>query len=538
VSNFASRGIRLEVSEFKQIYSKVRVDRQVDIMVETPSSTSTSGPTPTTPPPSFASIPRTPPPSYAPPTHVATPKIGGVIGSGYQKHAWTGGKPNVDWTALDETASAQPRTPKCERHSDYKSEQKAYAFRSSSKESRLEQYEIGKATPTTLTYVQSIVAHMRATGMDSILYVKHPVNDEMISVLTAYQSLTIPYVTEQTNALRNNKWDAYDKLNNTGAAEYLWDTIGPTMISTVEARDPDRTATAATVWMLIMSKGVMISESAIEKMQKEFKKISPMQFPGQDVFACCTKIRATKRTMDAVNAYQGKYISNVVKNMTACTVEPFRFKVYGLDDTIERVIATQRGQSNEAISSALSTAGVDFETVITRLETIYHDMDEQWTPKHNKNDPNGAPEMNFHSMSADEINKYISDKVQVDTEAGLVQAEQTAKHCFGCGSTEHFKRDNKCKPADIAAFQRGTPPTRNQQPKLPPAPTANGPTVIEYNGVQRYWCAKCSNGKGRWTLGHVTAEHTGPSRNRQQTQEAQPETEANAAEFAWQPIRF
>lgn len=155
----------------------------------------------------------TPPPPPRPtitPTvvRVVEPTIGGKIEYNYKETAWTGGKPNYDWTG-HETVTTM-KTPMCYRQPN--PEYEAKAFRKQT-EPRLEdkKFEKDLAEPTLSAFAKRVKNHMEVNGMDSIFFIQDPTRPrKMISVLENYQLVTMAHVHAEGKRI-TPLFNEYDK---------------------------------------------------------------------------------------------------------------------------------------------------------------------------------------------------------------------------------------------------------------------------------------------------------------------------------------
>jgi hypothetical protein len=457
-----------------------------------------------------------PPPPRPLVVRVAKPTIGGKDEYDYKEMAWTGGKPNYDWTD-HETHGTEMASPNCWRQANPVYESKAYTKQTEPRSDETK-FEKDQAEPTLNAFAKRVKNHMVEHGMDSIFYVQDPTNlTTMVSVLDNYQLVTPAHVHAEGERLVL-LFDKYDKKNNRAAKTYLRASFGPKILAKLDTRDPNSTMTAAEVFMLAADKGTAITPQEIDLIKKKMKELSPMGFPGQNVSDYCTAIRQLKLDLDNAGAYEQSITSQILLQLNQVTVESFRIGVTLEKKAVDKTLLTTTGLPPADQLTKMRAAKHTLEEVLEAFEDEYRGLVKvgQWDPAKNKTDKK-APGINPGS-TMDEINAFIKSKVQSEFTKmrkthekdespkgeAEAKADETPKKdkkdavCFACGKKGHFKGEGKCKPEDIAEHEK--------ERKYPPIPGPNDPKELMWKGKKRFWCAKCGK-NGRWTMKHTTETH-------------------------------
>ena len=81
---------------------------------------------------------------------------------------WTGGKPNLDWTALDALEPNMFRSPNQQRSLYTKSSTNGFNFRTTGLTTQFEKADNFKQ------FADKVLEHLQDTGMDTISYLPDP----------------------------------------------------------------------------------------------------------------------------------------------------------------------------------------------------------------------------------------------------------------------------------------------------------------------------------------------------------------------------
>ncbi|KAL7577248.1 hypothetical protein ACA910_003571 [Epithemia clementina (nom. ined.)] len=186
-------------------------------------------PTTTTPtaPPVVPTFGPTTTPSTTFPTFVPTPPtMGGVVLTERGSVAFTGGKPNADWTGLNTTAPTEPLTPLQMRPKLDKNHMK--------RRTGMEQKHGRKGDLSRLQ--DELAKHLEQNGMDTIAYLKNPrATTQMNWIVTDHPQ----YTGEKVSTLMSVQvllYDKYDKADDKAAREYLLDSLELDFCRNIEER--------------------------------------------------------------------------------------------------------------------------------------------------------------------------------------------------------------------------------------------------------------------------------------------------------------
>ena len=161
--------------------------------------------------------------------------------------AFTGGKPNADWTGLDQPAT-KPHTPNCIRSTYVSNQTKDWNRRTEAPEQKFkkddESFSLRQFELLTL-------AHFEDKGMDTIMYVPSILDPtKLVNIITEYEQVSLKHVQAKAAELQT-KWDEYDAENDRAALIYLKRSLDPSLQRDL-LEDTMTRDTAAVFWMRIL----------------------------------------------------------------------------------------------------------------------------------------------------------------------------------------------------------------------------------------------------------------------------------------------
>jgi hypothetical protein len=167
--------------------------------------------------------------------NIATPIMGGVFQQNPPSGewvAWTGGKPNLNWTDLDPAQLAAAPTPTMYRSAGIK-DVKGYAHRIK-----------GLATPFGMkddlrAFQRSVMKHFKQCGLDTITCLPDPANPTcMESIVKSTNRFTKDYVVTKI-AEYEGFYDEYDRLNARTASDFVLSSISVSLdLDDHDQKDP------------------------------------------------------------------------------------------------------------------------------------------------------------------------------------------------------------------------------------------------------------------------------------------------------------
>ena len=213
------------------------------------------------------------------PTAPKSPKMGGVLRTGETEWViWTGGKPSADWSGLITKNGDPSNCPNClfpgpSRASDAQKLADARKKGLEDKFSRKGDYQVFKF---------AVRDHLVNCGMDTIAYLPDPSDgNKMVSIIKEDSKYT-PESAKRLALVQVKLYDKHDTQNNKTANTFLLNSLDPTLrtdlqcIITVDCP-------FAVVWFHLVSKVKSTSMARFDTLKQELKRITPMQFPGQDI---------------------------------------------------------------------------------------------------------------------------------------------------------------------------------------------------------------------------------------------------------------
>ena len=348
------------------------------------------------------------------------------------KTPWTGGKPNKDWTGSSRTT---PSTPHCYRLTAPDKATKSFEFRTTSKQSP---FKLDNKDYPLAIYEQDINDHMTMMGLDSIFYVKDPLSDDMLNVITDHSRLFKEHVTRHVLDYQS-KYDEYDQTNMTEASTYLMASLDPALKMTI--RPFLRTnITAPELWMTIVSKVQAESLQRYENIKKEVENLRVNQYPAENIELYAVAVMERCNELEKARQLPDNMVYTIISALCQSSHEEFRSRSLRRKETVNHYLRSLAGKTPEIRAQMDTDLIYDHRRV---LDSALQDYQEfvtagNWleTPKGGGTTPGLGPS-GFYCMNKAELNLLVQSKLT----------------CFNCGKIGHMKTDcpSPPKPADPSA---------------------------------------------------------------------------------------
>ena len=427
-----------------------------------------------------------------------TPTMGGLIKVGKDDYmAWTGGQPDTEWLHLEDE-NPQPKTVLQYRPSGGNSI-KGYISRTRGlktkfdKNSELEEFVI------------NIFDHLKQSGLDTISYLPDPAqtktdtsDNEMISVVEHHGKFTLSYTKEEIKKYRE-RWDTYDKQNDTEATLFLINSLQTNFKKNIQQIVSDKD-TFCEVWITIMRKCNQNSLEYFKKMEVAIKNTSPLTFDGQNMDLWAQAVRTNVNLLVNSGQYDHKLSEHILNQALTAGGdgnEDWRsvLRIIKRDLKVKLSVIGLFSDKKDA-DRVMAEADLSPEDILSKIESEYVSLmnTDEWPPAQNKIDPSAPPAHKFAAATA--LTTTTDHNLRPNAVPSGLKHQPYYNNRYPRGN-----RNNNKKPFT---------PRRNkgqQQAWKSQAPKQGEPQQKTVNAKKWFWCQKCNNGKGRWTLSHGTAQH-------------------------------
>ena len=304
--------------------------------------------------------------------------------------AWTGGKPNYDWSGLKDgnVAFTSPN----QLHPPYPTlAQKSFNYHKTGLTSKFDETD-------DLTFLQDAhLMHLKDTGMDTIAYQPDPVDSrKMLNVTTDHAHFTIE--SARANAARITlHYDSYDKLNDNAAKQYLLDSLNTEFCINLKKRCLD-TNTFAIMWILLVKKIHMTSIGQFEVIKTRIKSHDPNHYSGQDLHKLGTAFRDDAKLL----VQAGQYDHNLTLIMIDASIKAggdsgdgdfFRFKLFQFKSDRGKELLAIAFMSKTDADVHMITKQLTYSSVCEAAERKYGTLlvESKWTPAKNARNSKAPP---------------------------------------------------------------------------------------------------------------------------------------------------
>ena len=433
--------------------------------------------------------------------------------------AWTGGKPNADWTGLDSSAQLETPSPNQLRPVYVSAAQKGYTHRRTGMNTPF------NSTDDLISFQNAVWDHLTDTGMDSIAYLPDPTDGtKMTNVVKAHARYTV----QSAEVLVRNqlvRYDKYDKTNDKAARAYLLASLVPTLSNKVSEKLED-TDPFPIVWLQFLKSIQSTSIERFEDLKNSIKLRLPSQYSGENLELLAAQFR--KDALELTTA--GQYDHNLTLSMIKIFLlaggtgnEDFRFPLRSTKQRLEQALLDIGFKEKTAANDHMVSLKLTYKDVCTQAEDTYRTLYDrkEWPPARSVRDSKAPPTAfgnvatteNQSPITRAEVMTLIHSKPRLN---GSSDNSKKPGNCNKCGKAGHWAREctENNKQGDNARSQRqgnrpGFRPNNDRNARKPgwrsTPPPPGTPTTKKKDNHTFNWCATCK----RWSTTHATETHTG-----------------------------
>ena len=479
--------------EFDEITGQLEEELSAALNIARTLTEMSSSDTPTT------STPSADTPSVSKPTK---PIMGGLVALVKDDWAaWTGGKPNHDWTGLaspmdDNTSPNQLRPVYAS------AAQKGYNHRRTGLSTQF--------TPSSdlAVFQTAIWNHLVDTGMDTIAYLQDPEDStKMTNVVKSHARYTVD-TAKLLSTVQTAKYDKYDTTNDIAARAYLLASIEPSLSNKVEEKLDDSDPFPI-VWLQLIKTIQSTSVERFEDIKQTIKKRHPSQYPGENLEQLAADFRRDARELTTAGQYDHNLTLLMLKIFLLAGGsgnEDFRFPLRSVKQELDKALLEIGYKEKVAANQHMVDKKLTYQDICRHAEDTYRTLFDrkEWPPAKNVRDSN-APPSSFGNLAV-EIGTPITRAEVLTLIQSNVKGDSKPGNCHKCGKAGHWA--NECP-------DNSTQDNRNRPSRRPPQvtswrttpPPSGSPTTKKHNDKTFNWCQKCT----RWTTTHTTSTHTGPT---------------------------
>jgi hypothetical protein len=386
-------------------------------------------------------------------------------------------------------------------------------------------------------FAADALEHMKTHGMDTVFYMKGvsanaPAGSEegALELFTYHAKYTkstmAEHIKRRCDPTKPAAFDSYAIKALQDSGKWLKNSLDQTLktsLKSVLSTNPS----GPVLWMHIVAKVQSDSLRRCQVIQNKFKEMKLSDFPGEDVEEYCTQATEYLDQLAKEDQLPKDHLLHLVDVFTACSVLDFQVHWMGRRTAVENFQKEIAGKDPSVLSTMSNP--ITYTLLLEEAGEKFMNLKHLWGPA---KDAKGA-----HTASAETL---LLQKIE-RMEAKLSQMSNRprtfpGKSCYGCGMADMIKPQcPRCKNSSSGGSNGGSRGGSNGggrsrgNPAPAPASSAGGndgshgnsssgskwaapkdgePHTKTINGKTMKWCAKCRDGKGRWTKTHHTNGHT------------------------------
>jgi hypothetical protein len=446
------------------------------------------------------------------------PVMGGVQKqSDTSNMAWTGGKPRVGWTELEDPnpssiIATQIRSPSVSL------ETKALHHRTTGLEPKFTRES------DLLTFQKKMMDHMIRYGMDTITYLPDPTDPkQVISVLSEHAQFTLKEAKTSEKRDHQDFYDQYDHANIRDSKTFLLNSLDEAVLTQMyENCDDDETFIVH--WMNLMLIVGSISIERFDRIKDSIKARKIQNYAGEDVESISTDYVSEWKRLHGARMYDHGLTLTMLKTIMESGNEDFRYGLRALKDKLNKKLMDVRHMSYDQSHKAMVQDELDVQSVLKLCKQEYRILldDGKWPAASHAKDSKAIGRsygnVNAVALNEDRVKQLLANALSRINGDGA--RDKSSDKCRLCGENGHWARDCPKKGRDNQrnGDQRNNgrrPPFQNRNSASRPQgnnrerrqrfpPPMSGESEIKTVGDKKYyWCSKCNN----WMVSHGTSTH-------------------------------
>ena len=448
---------------------------------------------------------------------------------------WTGGKPLADWSDLDAAANQGTRFPGQTRGgATYESKREDYRIQGPEKES--DKFSETMTAPEFSRIAESFFLHCRRNGMDTVTYLKNPVDaTEMLPLCTHFPRFQLD--AAETAALAQiANYDSFDHTNDQLAVRALYNFMSDGLEQKIRIRCnkplDQRDHPFAVVFMTMVAYLEPKSHAYYRKLEEELKKIKAIDFEGRNVQEMCDKLRSAIGELEKGGYWKPASLVDVVANLVAAADDPdnqaklYTHKMLTIQGNLSDAISHIHGLDEKAGIKYLETQKLTYTKIFAQAEAAYLEAKRTNTWPGTMSVRSGAhglaliqqidPSTSQSNGGSNQRSIRFSENggARPSNHQGILQNSNES----GPGQSRSNRSRNQTSNRN-GNRNHSSQSSRNHNggSGRPNSSSDNWRTTfkgddLQRNGKNYKWCAKCG-ANGRYTVTHYTSEHQAGQRN-------------------------
>jgi hypothetical protein len=276
-------------------------------------------------------------------------------------------------------------------------------------------------------------------SMDSITYLPHPKDNEMVSVITHHSCFSLETVRNHVQKY-SKLYDVYDKSNDKAARKSFLDSLEMKLKTTISKKCHDDD-TFAIVWMIFMKTVTSSSHEKYENLKNQIKGRKLTQYSGQDLHQLTDHFRDDAKVLDTAGCYDHNLTLEMVKIFLSAggsgeRAEDFCFELRQMRAKLDKALIHIKFMSASGQNQYMEDNRFTYQDICEDVESQYQNFKDlgEWLPAKNVPDSKAPPSTFGASL--------VEDKPLTRMDfMTLMQSRFPKKQgaCHECGSPDHWR---------------------------------------------------------------------------------------------------
>lgn len=430
-------------------------------------------------------------------TNNNVPRFGGAY-NGSPDVFWIGGPPLADFSG---TALASYNSPLAIRGISAESEIKGYAKRvldGSSTKFKRDDPEF-----SLMAFAEEALGHMQTHGMDTVFYMTgvDSVGEGGEEVFTYHSKYTKSHVASFIQGkIANGTYDQQAQICLKESAQWLVNSLDESLKGSIRPQLTSR-PTGPEVWMMIVSEVQSDSLRRCALLTEQFRSLSLSKYKGENVRDYAKAADDILLQLERDDQLPSTHLLDIVDHLSSCTVMDFKIHWMTKRGKVEEFVKETLGKSKQAVATLPNR--IHYRDLLEEAKSKFINLQHLWGPGTPAKEEALLSQVKALKAQVAKMDQSLKSKAGGDGgKSSGDTSGQSKRKCFICDSTDHLKKDCPQKKSGGGGGNNQSPSTGKWA-----KPKDGEPHEKTVDGVKKFWCSKCGDGKGRWNNTHKTDAH-------------------------------
>jgi hypothetical protein len=358
-----------------------------------------------------------------------------------------------------------------------------------------------------MAFAEEALSHMQTHGMDTVFYMTgvDSAGEGGEELFTYHSKYTKTQVTSFIQGMiANGTYDHQAQVCLRESAQWLVNSLDESLKASIRPQLTSK-PTGPEVWMMIVAEVQSDSLRRCALLTEKFRALSLSIFKGENVRDYAKAADDILLQLERDDQLPTTHLLDIVDHLSACTVMDFKIHWMTKRGQVEQFVKETLGKSKRAVAALPNR--IHYRDLLEEAKSKFINLQHLWGPTGSKEE---ALLSQVKALKAQVAKMDQSLKSKAGNDGGKSSGDTSGKSkrkCFICDSPDHLKKDCPQKKSGDGGGSKGNNQSSSAGNGKWAKPKDGEPHEKMFDGVKKFWCSKCGDGKGRWNNTHKTEAH-------------------------------